>query len=450
MPIWNALLVSIAEHYVELNLQHLSADGLARALSTLVVEVAPNRRQRTVNVSVQANLGGTLLAKHMPLLGGFAGAEDGSRAHSQVESVTNPVEVVLAIDISDSMMSDLEGSKRGESRLDIVKRAANALVDILNPNDEGRVAIGVVPWNRAVRLHSDTADDWRRNNWARYATRREYGVPYQCAPELSCTFPEPIMQDVADVAPEPWTGCLDGQRMSSALSTSASVPSSGEFFSLPANNAFAQRYFPPRVGASYLCMEEPLPSDFLRQGCYGGRGASNRWILGAQFGCTFDFPVILPLTRDRTQVEQTIDALSARSGHTYSALGVLWGHRLLEQCLEQRVGRRCASGRSPIRETIVNLRKAIVLLTDGEDTFCGFGNHACSDSRIGVSRPDACDAVKAEGTEIFVVAAMHPDKVSDKFGESLTACSSASDNADGTYVFLNNADRGRTLASNAF
>ena len=87
------------------------------------------------------------------------------------------------------------------------------------------------------------------------------------------------------------------------------------------------------------------------------------------------------------------------------------------------------------------LRKAIVLLTDGEDTHCGLDNHDCSASPVGIARADACAAAKAAGTEIFVVAAMAPSKVAQDFGDSLTACSSAAENPDGTYVFLNNATK---------
>ena len=85
------------------------------------------------------------------------------------------------------------------------------------------------------------------------------------------------------------------------------------------------------------------------------------------------------------------------------------------------------------------MRKAIVLLTDGEDTHCGLTNATCADSVLGYSRADACTAVKAAGTEIFVIAAMHPDKVSDTLGDSLRECSSESDQSDVVYAFLNHS-----------
>ena len=83
------------------------------------------------------------------------------------------------------------------------------------------------------------------------------------------------------------------------------------------------------------------------------------------------------------------------------------------------------------------MRKAIVLLTDGEDTHCGPDNANCANSTIGVSRDEACSLAKAQGIEVFVIAAM-PD-VSSAMAEQLRDCSSESEDSDGQYAFLNTA-----------
>ena len=85
-------------------------------------------------------------------------------------------------------------------------------------------------------------------------------------------------------------------------------------------------------------------------------------------------------------------------------------------------------------------RKAIVLLTDGEDNPCGLYDSTCSTNGVGFVRDVACTAAKAEGTEIFVIAAMHPDNVPGSLGTALRACSSEAANPEGTYAFLNNTD----------
>ena len=117
---------------------------------------------------------------------------------------------------------------------------------------------------------------------------------------------------------------------------------------------------------------------------------------------------------------------------------MLWGQRLLDHSWKNVWGGAVHPGDPGDRDS-ENLRKVIVLLTDGDDTHCGSGNPTCAGNALGFSRADACAAAKAVGTEIFVIAAMHPDKVSGALGDSLRACSSQSDNPDGSYVFLNNA-----------
>lgn len=75
------------------------------------------------------------------------------------------------------------------------------------------------------------------------------------------------------------------------------------------------------------------------------------------------------------------------------------------------------------------MQKVLVVLTDGHDN----------------SRHDAfrhrqagCTAAKNAGIIVFTVAAMHPDDVGQSFAEELRNCSSAAEDPDGTYVFVNN------------
>ena len=85
-------------------------------------------------------------------------------------------------------------------------------------------------------------------------------------------------------------------------------------------------------------------------------------------------------------------------------------------------------------------RKAIVLMTDGEDNRCGGRDPTCASNGLGFARGVACTAAKTAGTEIIVVAAMHPDTVSEGLGTGLEACSSKADSPEGTYLFLDNAN----------
>ena len=444
-----AALTSVAERYVLLNLQHLPPNRLAHAEQTLQVSTTPNRRLRTVDVWVEADLGGTLLARHMPMFGDV-GESGLVRTDALVKSTVNPIEVVLAIDISDSMDSLLDGtlckydqrcySVGDNSRIAIVKRAAAGLVDILEPDADARIAVGVVPWHRAVRLDPGTATEWAQHNRVRYPARRVYGEPYDCL-GTGCTPPAAVEQALPATPPVGWNGCLDSHRTGTG-GVRAALPAVSEFFTPPSANPFAQRIFPATQGSAYECLTRPLPADLNWQICYHGTRHTHS---GGESpphdplrGCAADNPSILPLSTDGDAIRQAIDSLTPVGARTYSALGVLWGQRLLDHAWTDAWG----GGAHPVdpddRDN-ESLRKVIVLLTDGDDTHCGIGNPACANSVLGFARADACEAARAQGTEIFVIAAMPPGDISSALGDALRACSSESDDPDGNYAFLNNA-----------
>ena len=378
---------------------------------------------------------------------------------SQVRNIVNPVEVVLAIDVSVSMLRLLNGvdscteselnrgcsAERGwqNARMTIVKSAAKDLVVALGPSEDYQVAIGVVPWHAFVRLSPEAITDWAREDWADYPTRRVYGEPYFCKGS-NCSPPASVEQALAPTAPESWKGCLDSHRMGS-VGTRASLPAASEFFTAPSGNAFAQAFFPATQGAAYECLPHPLPADFDLMVCYHGPrygtwGPTGGLPYEAQHGCADDNPVILPLSTDAEVIGEAIDALAPIGNQTYSALGLLWGQRLLDHAWRTVWG-GTVHPVDPAARDSAGLRKVLVLLTDGEDTYCGRGNESCADSRVGLSRADACTKVKEAGTEIFVIAAMHPDKVSDALGTSLRACSSESADSDDVYAFLDNSSK---------
>ena len=440
-----AALETVARAYVEANLLHLQTDRLARAKATLAVEVRPDRGQNTVDVNAQADLGGYLFATTLPFLSGV-GEIPSMKVEARVENVKIPIEVVLALDVSSSMQVKLDGGTPGpgeKSRMDIVKDAAKALVNILGPDADDRIAVGVVPWHMNVRLADATATAWDSKGWARYPTKRTYGVPYECPESASVCRPDAVVADLRPSAPEDWNGCLDGHRMGSS-GTSAANPAVADLFTTPSANAFSHAYYPSLYGFQYECRPyatiSDYPSDYFQHKCYDLYDPNNRsWSREApQWGCEATDPALLPLSTDRTAVIGAIDGLAPIGERTYSALGVLWGQRMLLSTWRTAWG-GAVHPVDPASDAGKGVRKAIVLLTDGTDSICGDDNFDCNDSRIGISRTDACTLAKNAGIEIFVVAAMHPDQVSTDFGTSLTACSSQSDDSEQTYVFLNNA-----------
>ena len=385
-------LERVARRYVLANLGHLPAKRFKKARKTLEVEVRLDRSAGTVSVLAQADLGGTLFARNLPLLGNYEGPE-ATVVKAGVESESTPVEVVLAIDMSASMSDDLRGRwSPTQSRLAVVKGAAKDLVTILDPNGYNGVAVGIVPWHWTVRLDDTAAKRWEDQGWAVHAG--------------------------SESPPPAWRGCFAGRRIYNGTSDVPKPTVDDLFEDLPADAAFAQE----------TCTEGKLTGDLM--------------------------PTLFPLNTTRADIEDHIDALGIDiikdndpSG-TYSTLGVVWGQRMLEPTWKSVWGGTGVHPADPATPEHAKLRKAIVLLTDGRD-YCGRGSQGrhCADSPNAVTRAQACAAAKSRGTEVFVVAAMHPDQITGGFGDALRACSSASDDEHPTgtrrpgttYVFLNNA-----------
>lgn len=431
-------LLAVARKYAVLNVLG-NVDDLDLEPEDIDVTIDVDRAAGTVSAAVQADIGGTLMASWL-----FDYLGPGSiTTRSGVESVGSGVEVVLAIDVSSSMRFtlDLRNARNGlESRMDIVRRAALNLVDIVDPNEEGRVAVGVVPWHNVVRLEAEMQRDWDQRGWAKYPQSRRYAGAYACQP--GCPSPQ-LDQSLPPLPDTGWRGCLDEHRISHVRGH-ADLPAVADLFRPPSDSAFAQSYGPPLYGVAYQCLAPPLPGDYISQACYDAETASDvrahrQMALLPQRDCSDGAAPVLPLTSDRAVVEAAIGDLQAVGNATYSALGLLWGQRLLEPAWKAAWGGNVHPV-DPETEEGAGVRKVVVLLTDGEDNLCGFRDPACANTDVGFPRATACAAVKSAGTEIFVITAMEPRQLSGAMADALRACSSASDNPDGSYVFLNNAD----------
>ena len=443
-------LVSVAERYVAVNLAHLPAERLRRAKLSLDITLDIDRARRIVSVTAEADLGGTLVSRALPLLGNYTGPGT-IVANAGVQSEPAPVELVLAIDVSASM----RGNMAGESRMAVVKDAAKRLVDILDPDGHNRVAVGVVPWGRVVRLDADAASEWARLRWASYPAERTYPVPYRCNIfNLHTCAPTPLVHALPAEAPQAWKGCFDGHRIRDDGIASVPAPNADGLFELPSEAPFAQSYFPPELATSYRCLDASEVV-FYQNNCLESEPHKAQDRCETETG-TGAFPTLVALSTNRAAITSRIDALAPYEGPgtTYSALGVLWAQRMLEPAWKGVWGDGIHPA-DPATSTYASLRKAIVLLTDGEDEYCGGGNADCSNSPLAVSRTEACTAAKARGTEIFVIAAMDPAKISTEFGQLLRDCSSESDQEyprgtrrpGATYVFLENATKAQLKAA---
>ena len=456
-----AALRPVAERYARFNVLGNTAAGEIEP-EDIEVTLDVDRAAGTVGVSVKADVLDTLFAKW--LYGYEASGELTTRAGAERD--TTKAEVVLALDVTRSMDWNLEGGMASEgkpSRMAIVRRAAHTLVDILDPGGgESMVAIGVVPWHINVRLNETMRTAWERKEWAVYPDSKTYPWPYEASGlprPPSETWPMPATRGR-------WAGCVDQRALQGDRPPGLSA-------ALPSRAPFTMAFFPVMNGYSYQCRDlsssgscssgghttqaaceaasatwtaTTFPGDFTQK-CYHGQtnwersrshscpaalGTCSQQRRPAQYICSSDIP-ILPLNQNMSEVRNAIDALIPIGDQTYSTMGLIWGTRLLTP-----KWRRVWGGRvhpvNPSKNKYLGVRKAIVLLTDGEDNY---------DDRIGAApnRSEACTAAKDAGIEIFVVAAMNPSKIGSELSKGLTDCSSQSGHPDRTYVFLDNHTR---------
>ena len=433
----NSQLRALAERYVRFNLVgNVPENARARMDETLKVDVSVNRMLGTVAVSASAQMGGTLLAKEILA---YAGPEDGITVKAGAEGTTGTTELVLAIDVTTSMMNNLEGNWRLDnndpnSRIRIVKEAALELLDILASHEKSTVAVGIVPWSFRVRLNQATRTRWETKGWAAYPTERTYPHP---------TGGEPVEQslpgkDRLPDACQAWKGCLDMRVVEDAFRPSFSLaPPSAEPFQMNFYTDYT-RVRPELHYVSYTCHAHttrsqhmcydldsaPVGANLCRQGS-STVGPSR---LAPQDNC--GGAEIMPLNTDLDAVRTAVRRLRTYTfgSQTYSSAGLAWATRVLASSWRDVWG----DSVHPMDES-TGVTKVIVLLTDGEDNYM-------NDYRT--HRRQGCTAAKDEGITIFTIAAMAPRRVAGSLARELKECSSQADNPDGTYSFVNNATPG--------
>jgi Mg-chelatase subunit ChlD len=142
-------------------------------------------------------------------------------------------------------------------------------------------------------------------------------------------------------------------------------------------------------------------------GCVGSRPAPYDMQISASGG---NYPglagvacnsALLPLTSNLKKVKSAISTMTA-TGWTYIPGGLVWGWNVLD------ADAPFTEGKSKSQNKLVNGRKVIVLMTDGENTrsptypLHNGTNVVLANTKL----KDTCTAVKADGIEIFTVSFM--------------------------------------------
>ena len=355
-----ARIEPVAERYVLLNLEHLPSERYEAAKESLAVTLGIDRDANTASVTVTADLGGTLFSRNLPLLGNYTGSGR-VVAETGVECRGGIIEIVLALDVTASMDGAIDRripKIAGNHRMLVAIEAARTLVEELHSScDDTDVVIGVVPWDKTVRLPSHAR--WRTNGWVDTSA-------YTAAANVS--------------GYEAWDGCV-ADRLHAATGPRNSA---GLSLTLPATTPIPAWMYPDTNRLDPDLIKELRDAIYDKFGAHDleqslGDAAVDRLLKkrgdnpwdrpkrGPNFNCTWS--EMLPLTADRTKVETALESLYDTSrrpvlmgGVTMSHLGLTWGRRMLAPSWRAVWG----DDTHPVAPAD-NVTKALVLLTDGEN-----------------------------------------------------------------------------------
>jgi Flp pilus assembly protein TadG len=183
-------------------------------------------------------------------------------------------------------------------------------------------------------------------------------------------------------------------------------------------------------------------------GCVGSRDAPLDEQSGAVGGAipgvlNVNCPApITPLTTNTSKINSEIDAMVA-GGNTYIPTGLLWGWNVLD------AQEPYTEGRTPAQLAEVGGRKAIVLMTDGENTASPlYPDHKGTDADAANAKlATMCANVKAQGIEVFTVAFQVPTPTIKAILESCaTSADHAFDAANGQALYDSFTKIGQLLA----
>jgi Flp pilus assembly protein TadG len=152
---------------------------------------------------------------------------------------------------------------------------------------------------------------------------------------------------------------------------------------------------------------------------------------------------LLPLTEDLAAVRAKIDSMTAQ-GNTYIPTGLLWGWNLIDSDVP------FTEAMTPAQLAAAHGRKAIVLMTDGENTISPtYPTHdGFVPSASNTKLSEVCANVKGANVEVFTVSFM---VTSQTVKDLLSGCASQSSNyfdaSNSAQLFSAFTEIGRSLAN---
>ncbi len=298
-------------------------------------------------------------------------------ATSQITRAVTGLELVLVLDNTGSMSNSAGG---GVSKLVAMQNAATTLVNTLfngQATAPKNLYIGIVPFSQAVNIGT-THTTWMN----------------------STTF---------SWGPASWAGCVDAR--GSGEDVTDDPPTAGS------SKTLFQKYFWPtdnnncwettKVSGSRICSSAGTSPQY--------KSPLNTATQGPNYLCP---QPVIPMTTDKATLTNAINSMVA-DGDTLVNQGLEWGWNMLSPRWNGAWGGSMNANNLPLAYNTPGMNKAIVLLTDGENTVDNSAHGAywyLSDNKLGTTNSNTaittlnnrttqlCTAMKNNGIYIYTIA----------------------------------------------
>lgn len=302
-------------------------------------------------------------------------------ANSQITRAVTGLELIMVLDNTGSMT---QTAGQGISKIAALKNASTTLVNTLfgGKSTDDKLWIGIVPFSQAVNIGTG------HSTW------------------MDATYNSGLSWPAADA----WDGCVDGR--SASYDTDDAPPSQSTTDTL-----FKQYYWPTDGNncwlktrdqyGTYRCSATGTDPYYVTP-----MGSSVR---GPNYLCPRE---VLPMTNQKQPLLDKIDSLEAQ-GNTLVNQGLVWGWRMISPRWRGFWGGTMDANALPLEYNTRHMIKAVVLLTDGENTQTN-GSHSAywylQDNKLGTTYQSAaiteldnrtktiCTTMKSRGIYVYSIA----------------------------------------------
>jgi Flp pilus assembly protein TadG len=231
-------------------------------------------------------------------------------ATSEITRGSKGLEVILVMDTTGSMDDSAGG---GISKLKAAKNAATSLINILYGSNTTipNLWVGIVPFSQAVNIGASRSS-WTANNYFNWGTTS-------------------------------WKGCVESRSngtLSPQYDTTDDTPST--------------RLFP-----KYYAPDNNSTNNWISSGKYSYSSTK-----GPNYYCPSE---VTPMTANKATILSGINAMDA-IGATHVNIGLAWGWRMLSPKWRGLWGGEMNTSNLPLDYNSPLMNKAIILMTDGDNT----------------------------------------------------------------------------------